>query len=222
MPLGDIAAARTLFERRGQDIAAVIIEPLPANNGLRPQPPEFIAGLRQLCDAYDALLIFDEVITGFRLSFGGYAEQSGIEPDLVTYGKILGGGFPVGAIAGRSESIDHFAPLGDVYQAGTLSANPLAMRAGYATLMELTDNTVYEQLELQGQYLAEALRGRGTEIVRQGSLWWLPKDNESYAALFHRLLARGFYLPPSSVEVCFLSLAHTRADLEEFVNATRP
>lgn len=218
LPLGDIAAAHALFKRRGKDIAAIIIEPLPANNGLRPQPPDFIASLRQLCNDHGTLLIFDEVISGFRLSFGGYTEQSGIEPDLVTYGKIIGGGFPVGAFGGRAEYLDHIAPLGDVYQAGTLSANPLAMRAGYATLLELEDGKIYEQLEAEGEYLQQALKVGGINIVRQGSLWWLPTPDARYPAIFHALLARGIYLPPSAVEVCFLSHAHSRADLEQLVS----
>jgi glutamate-1-semialdehyde 2,1-aminomutase len=219
LPLGDIAAARGLFRRRGNNIAAVIIEPLPANNGLLPQTTEFIAGLRQLCDEYGVLLIFDEVITGFRLSFGGYAEQSGIEPDLVTYGKIIGGGFPVGAFGGRSEYMDKIAPLGDVYQAGTLSANPLAMRAGYATLHELLHGDVYAQLETRGHHLQQTLQEGGIDIVRRGSLWWLPATEVSYPALFHALLDRGIYLPPSAVEVCFLSLAHSHGDLDRLASS---
>ncbi len=218
LPLGDIAAAEALFKRRGKTIAAVIIEPLPANHGLQPQQPEFVARLRQLCDAYGALLIFDEVISGFRLGFGGYAEQSDITPDLVTYGKIIGGGFPVGAFGGRAEWLDHVAPLGDVYQAGTLSANPLAMRAGYATLMELLDGRVYAQLETEGQFLEAALKAAGIDCVRQGSLWWLNTTQDHYRGIFHRLLERGIYLPPSAVEVGFLSSAHGRTELERLVH----
>ena len=218
LPLGDLAGTQALFKRRGKDIAAVIIEPLPANNGLQPQPPEFIAGLRQLCNEYGALLIFDEVISGFRLGFGGFAEQSGIEPDLITYGKIIGGGFPVGGFGGRTEYLDHLSPLGDVYQAGTLSANPLAMRAGYATLLALLDGSVYEQLEIQGQYLQERLRAGGLNIVRQASLWWLPTTVAAYRKIFHGLLNLGIYLPPSAVEVCFLSHAHSQTDLEQLVD----
>jgi glutamate-1-semialdehyde 2,1-aminomutase len=218
LPLGDSAAAQTLFRRHGKQIAAIIIEPLPANNGLLPQPREFIATLRQLCDEYDTLLIFDEVISGFRLSFGGYAEQSGIEPDLATYGKIIGGGFPVGAFGGRAEYLDCIAPLGNVYQAGTLSANPLAMRAGYATLSELSDGTVYDQLESRGQWLETALAEAGVPIQRRGSMWWLNIEPTQYAPLFHRLLEHGIYLPPSAVEICFLSTAHTQDHLTQLAS----
>lgn len=218
LPLGDSAATRALFDHHGEKIAAVIIEPLPANNGLLPQPQEFIATLRQLCDDYDALLIFDEVISGFRLSFGGYAEQSGVKPDLATYGKIIGGGFPVGAFGGRAEYLDCVAPLGDVYQAGTLSANPLAMRAGYATLSELLDGTVYEQLESRGQWLETTLAKAGVLIQRRGSMWCLNTEPARYSQLFNRLLERGIYLPPSAAETCFLSTAHTQDHLEQLAN----
>lgn len=232
LPLDNMEALAQLFATRGDALAAAIIEPLPANYGLLPQRREFLAALAAHCQHHGALLIFDEVITGFRTAFGGMAELTGIRPDLVTFGKIVGGGFPVGAFGGRRTLLDWVAPLGPVYQAGTLSANPVAMAAGLATLLQLTDGRVYAALEKRGQHLEALLTGiPGLGLQRVGSLFWLVLQPvtgtepvrtpagfsagavERFPALFHGLLARGVYLPPSPYEVGFLSTAHSPEDL---------
>jgi glutamate-1-semialdehyde 2,1-aminomutase len=240
-PLDDIAALEALFADRGGEIAAAIIEPLPANYGLLPQRPEFLQALARLARAHGALLIFDEVISGFRLGFQGYAGMSGIHPDLVTYGKVIGGGFPVGAYGGRRELMELVAPAGPVYQAGTLSANPLAMCAGLAALQQLMDGRVYAQLESLGARLERALLGTPRLAVqRVGSIFWLctsqqgvpatpvrtlhsfPADaGKSFAAPFHALLDQGIYLAPSAFEVGFLSAAHTEAHIDALAAALK-
>jgi len=238
LPLDDIPALEGLFAARGHELAAAIIEPLPANHGLLPQRQEFLDALAWQCQQHGALLIFDEVITGFRTSFGGMAGITGIRPDLVTYGKIIGGGFPVGAFGGRREVMELVAPLGPVYQAGTLAANPVAMAAGLATLQELADGMAYLALEDSGRMLDELLGDvQGLRLQRLGSLFWLVLDEpggnsvirrpdaipgatvERYPALFHALLAAGIYLPPSPYEVAFLSTAHTDDDLRTLAAA---
>jgi glutamate-1-semialdehyde 2,1-aminomutase len=238
-PLDDEAALEALMSRHGREIAAIIIEPLPANYGLLPQRQEFLQAVARQARAHGALLIFDEVISGFRLSFQGYAGLSGIHPDLVTYGKVIGGGFPVGAYGGRRELMELVAPAGPVYQAGTLSANPLAMCAGLATLQRLADGSVYGRLEELGARLERALSGApGLAFQRAGSVFWicssragspatpirtlhgLPADaGPSFAALFHPLLERGIYLAPSAYEVGFLSAAHTEAHVDRLSQA---
>jgi glutamate-1-semialdehyde 2,1-aminomutase len=239
-PLDDEAALETMFAREGEQIAAAIIEPLPANYGLLPQRPEFLQRLAALARGHGALLIFDEVISGFRLGFQGYAGLSGIHPDLVTYGKVIGGGFPVGAYGGRRELMELVAPAGPVYQAGTLSANPLAMCAGLATLQRLDDASIYRQLEALGARLEKALAGiPNLSVQRVGSIFWLlhtasaarapgtlrslralPADaSAGFAPLFHRLLAQGIYLAPSAYEVGFLSAAHQDADIDRLIEA---
>lgn len=238
-PLDDEAALEALMQRHGREIAAIIIEPLPANYGLLPQRREFLQAVARLARAHGALLIFDEVISGFRLSFQGYAGVSGVHPDLTTYGKVIGGGFPVGAYGGRRELMELVAPAGPVYQAGTLSANPLAMCAGLATLQRLTDGSVYRRLEELGARLERALSAApGLAIQRAGSVFWicssragtpatpirtlhgLPADaGPSFAALFHPLLERGIYLAPSAYEVGFLSAAHTEAQVDTLAQA---
>ncbi len=236
--LDDIAGLEGLFAARGAEIAAAIIEPLPANHGLLPQRQEFLDALAWQCQQHSALLIFDEVITGFRVAFGGMAELTGIRPDLVTYGKILGGGLPVGAYGGRREIMELVAPLGPVYQAGTLAANPVAMAAGLATLRQLTDGTAYLALEDNGRLLEDLVRPvAGLRMQRFGSLFWLvPEDAANarvirapagfspaaaarFPVLFHRLLAAGIYLPPSPYEVGFLSVAHSEEDLRRLGEA---
>ncbi|MGI9344516.1 MAG: glutamate-1-semialdehyde 2,1-aminomutase [Gammaproteobacteria bacterium] len=232
-PLDDEAALEQIFARRGNEIAAAIIEPLPANCGLLPQRQAYLDRLAKLCAAHECLLILDEVITGFRVAFGGFTEVSGMRPDIVTWGKIVGGGFPVGAIAGRRELMDRFAPNGDVYQAGTLSANPVAMAAGLATLELLADTDAYARLEELGKRLDAAMTAT-TEfsLMRRGSLFWLVAANNSgadvirsvnaipadaaerFAQLFDRALAAGVYLPPSAYEIGFLSTAHSPADID--------
>ena len=238
-PLDDQAALQAMFVRHGHEIAAVIIEPLPANYGLLPQRAEFLQAIAQAARAHGALLIFDEVISGFRLSFQGYAGLSGIRPDLLTYGKVIGGGFPVGAYGGRRELMELVAPAGPVYQAGTLSANPLAMCAGLATLQRLEDGRLYQRLEDLGARLQHLLSGvAGLALQRVGSIFWIcrsasgftarpmralqhlpPDAGKCFAPLFHSLLERGIYLAPSAFEVGFLSAAHTEADIDALAQA---
>jgi glutamate-1-semialdehyde 2,1-aminomutase len=240
-PLDDSVAVESLFDRYGREIAAVIIEPLPANHGLLPQRHEFLERLARSARAHGALLIFDEVISGFRLGFQGYAGLSGITPDLVTYGKVIGGGFPVGAYGGRRELMELVAPSGPVYQAGTLSANPLAMCAGLATLQRLADGRVYQQLEALGARLEQALASsEHFALQRVGSIFWpcysrssrpvtpmrtpraFPSDAaSSFAPVFHALLGRGVYLAPSAFEVGFLSAAHSEQDIDTLAVALR-
>jgi glutamate-1-semialdehyde 2,1-aminomutase len=237
--LDDLPALEALFARHGGEIAAAIIEPLPANYGLLPQRREFLGGLARLARAAGALLIFDEVISGFRVGFQGYAGLSGIEPDLVTYGKVIGGGFPVGAYGGRRDLMELVAPAGPVYQAGTLSANPVAMCAGLAMLQQLEDGSVYGRLEALGARLesaAAALPHLG--VQRVGSVFWLclsaagrlalpirrtasaPTDaGASYARVYHALLNDGVYLAPSAWEVGFLAATHTDSDVDTLVAA---
>ena len=232
--LDDIPALEAMFARHGGEIAAAIIEPLPANYGLLPQRREFLEALARLARAAGALLIFDEVISGFRVGFQGYAGLSGIRPDLVTYGKVIGGGFPVGAYGGRRELMELVAPAGPVYQAGTLSANPVAMCAGLAMLQRLEDGSVYARLESLGARLENAVAGiPHLAVQRVGSIFWLcltadgrpglpirrtaaaPADaGASYARVYHPLLEAGIYLAPSAWEVGFLSTAHTGADVD--------
>jgi len=240
LPLDDEAAAAALFEREGARIAAVIIEPLPANHGLLPQRPEFLRALRQLTRTHGALLIFDEVISGFRLARGGAAQLLGLQPDLATFGKVIGGGMPVGAFGGARAIMSRLAPDGDTYQAGTLSGNPVAMAAGLATLAVLERESGWQRLETRGAELERLLRPLlaqtrfPLQLVRQGSLFWLAfhetgapraaatlgeRESARFAALFHELLERGVYLPPSAYETCFLSLAHTSDDLARFATA---
>ncbi|MCA9002383.1 MAG: glutamate-1-semialdehyde 2,1-aminomutase, partial [Planctomycetes bacterium] len=233
LPLNDEQALEKLFAERGSEIAVVIIEPIPANNGLLMQRPEFLKRLREITRENGTLLIFDEVISGFRVGPGGAAELYGIDPDLVTYGKIVGGGLPVGAFGGKRQYMEQLAPLGPVYQAGTLSGNPLAMAAGLATLKTLQDQKGWEKLEQLGQYLESKLtpileRNRAT-LVRQGSLFWMslqegaaprtaegiePSAADRYRVLFHSLLAEGVAMAPSAYEVGFLSIAHEQADVD--------
>jgi glutamate-1-semialdehyde 2,1-aminomutase len=242
LPLDDEAAAEALFAREGPRIAALIIEPLPANHGLLPQRHEFLAALRRLTRAHGALLIFDEVISGFRVGRGGAAELTGIAPDMATFGKVIGGGMPVGAFGGARAVMEHLAPLGDTYQAGTLSGNPVAMASGLATLDLMLRDSGWQRLEARGAELERLVRPVLAQapfpvhLVRVGSLFWLalheggaPRTAATlseraaarFAALFHAMLDRGVYLPPSGYEACFLSLAHSSADLSRFAQALR-
>jgi glutamate-1-semialdehyde 2,1-aminomutase len=233
-PLDDQAALTSMFERHGSSIAAVIIEPLPANYGLLPQRQEFLEAVAAAARRAGALVIFDEVISGFRIGFQGYAGFSGIEPDLVTYGKIIGGGFPVGAYGGRRDLMELVAPAGPVYQAGTLSANPLAMRAGLAALQQLADGSIYRQLDALGMSLETALNNTPRlHLQRCASIFWLmfsesaaalpvmrstssfPGDaGKCYAPRFHALMERGIYLAPSAFEVGFLAATHQAGHVE--------
>jgi glutamate-1-semialdehyde 2,1-aminomutase len=228
-PLDDEDGFRRVFEKHKHEIAAVIVEPLPANYGLLLQRKEFLNELRSLTKLNGSLLIFDEVISGFRVALGGMAELTGIQPDLVTYGKVIGGGFPVGAYGGRKDLMEMVAPAGPVYQAGTLSANPVGMRAGLATLKKVESEKVYERLESRAAkfvaHLRDGLQGLPLEVVRQGSIFWLhqstdgqtirrlsqiPKEHGTrFRSMFHACAERGLYLAPSGYEVGFLSYAHS-------------
>ncbi|HEY0767356.1 MAG TPA: glutamate-1-semialdehyde 2,1-aminomutase [Steroidobacteraceae bacterium] len=242
LPLDDEAALEGLFQREGARLAALIIEPLPANHGLLPQRREFLASLRRLTSEHGALLIFDEVISGFRLGRGGAAEAYDIAPDLATFGKVIGGGMPVGAFGGARRIMARLAPDGDTYQAGTLSGNPVAMAAGLATLDLLQRELGWERLEARGAELERLLKPVlaqarfPVQLVRVGSLFWMSlheagaprtaaslsaRETARFGALFHAMLERGIYLPPSAYEACFLSLAHTSADLTRFAHALR-
>jgi glutamate-1-semialdehyde 2,1-aminomutase len=238
-PFDDDDALTAIFAEHGDDLACVIVEPLPANNGLLPQRPEWLARLRSLCDRHGALLVFDEVITGFRLRYGGAGPLVGVEPDLVTLGKIVGGGMPVGAVTGPATLLDLLAPVGRVYQAGTLSGNPVSMAAGLATLSLLQDGSVHARLEEAGARLARALCDGAPpwiQVQRAGSIVWptladgplprradavAPATVERFGPLHAALLERGFYLPPAALEVLFLSAAHSDEDLDAFARAYR-
>jgi glutamate-1-semialdehyde 2,1-aminomutase len=240
LPLDDEAAFTALLRTRGEEIAAVIIEPVPANNGLLLQRPEFLAALRRETERAGAMLIFDEVISGFRLAKGGAAELLGITPDLATFGKVIGGGLPVGAFGGRREIMRLLAPEGPVYQAGTLSGNAAAMAAGLATLNVLEREDGWRRLEATGAALEAMLAPvvaaapEPATLVRAGSLFWIslqpgaaPRAAERidrgaaarYAPVFHALLDRGVALAPSAYEAGFLSLAHTPAHLARLRDA---
>jgi glutamate-1-semialdehyde 2,1-aminomutase len=242
LPLDDAAAAEKLFAAEGSRIAAVIIEPVPANNGLLLQRPEFLRTLRSLCTRHGALLIFDEVISGFRLAPGGAASHYGIKPDLATFGKVIGGGMPVGAFGGSRKLMQHLSPEGGVYQAGTLSGNPVAMTAGLTTLRVLQKEDGWKRLEALGAYLEQRVASVLEEapldatLVRLGSMFWIawnsheaPRSAEAldanaartYAGIFHSLLDQGIALAPSAFEIAFLSLAHTRRDIDRLAEGLR-
>ena len=242
LPLDDSTALEQLFATEGDKIAAVIIEPVPANNGLLLQRPEFLQQVRAACDKYGALLVFDEVITGFRLGAGGAAAHYGITPDLATFGKVIGGGMPVGAFAGRRSIMQELSPEGSVYQAGTLSGNPVAMTAGLTTLRTLQKEEGWRRLETLGAYFEQTVGAVLADapvdatLCRLGSMFWIawltqesPRSAEAldagaadvYGRLFHALLDRGIALAPSAFEIGFLSLAHTRRDIDRFAENLR-
>jgi glutamate-1-semialdehyde 2,1-aminomutase len=240
LPLDDEQALRELFAKEGAAIAAVIIEPVPANHGLLLQRKAFLQMLRDVTSRHGALLIFDEVISGFRVARGGAAEYYGITPDMATFGKIVGGGMPVGAFGASRAIMGRLAPDGDTYQAGTLSGNPVAMAAGIATLDILERESAWEQLEARGARLEQLLApvvGAAKfplHLVRLGSLLWLSLHDEPllrragtlssaaatrFKKLFHAMLERGIYIAPSAYEVTFVSLAHCEDDLQRFAAA---
>jgi glutamate-1-semialdehyde 2,1-aminomutase len=242
LPLDDESAVEALFAQDGARIAAVIIEPVPANHGLLLQRKEFLQTLRKVTRQHGTLLIFDEVISGFRLARGGVSELTGIVPDLATFGKVIGGGMPVGAFGGPRKIMSRLAPDGDTYQAGTLSGNPVAMASGIATLDLLIKQNGWQKLEALGAELEKLLQpvvaqaGFPIHVTREGSLLWMsfheggaPRTaaplsdaaTKRFSALFHAMLDRGIYLPPSAYEALFLSLAHTSADLQRFAEALR-
>jgi glutamate-1-semialdehyde 2,1-aminomutase len=239
IPLGDVAALEQAFKEQGKDIAAAIIEPLPANNGLLIQSREYLQKLRELTRANGTVLIFDEVITGFRFGFHGYDQVSGIEPDLTTLGKIVGGGLPVAAVLGKRELMQRLAPLGPVYQAGTMAGNPVCLAAGIATLDELAGGAPYRHIEMLGKHLDTVFAGHAlkaqAQLSRVGPIVWpyfdvsaaLPVAASSitsgaissYHGRYRGWLERGVYLPPSAYEVSFLCSAHTEEHLDQYLDA---
>lgn len=233
LPYNDLAAVETAFARYGPEIAAIIVEPVAANMGLVLPQEGFLPGLRRITSAYGTLLIFDEVITGFRVAYGGAQELYHVTPDLTCLGKIIGGGFPIGAYGGRREIMELISPLGPVYQAGTLSGNPVAVTAGLETLKLLKDRTVYERLEAKGRFLGDGLRdlarrsGVKAEVSNIGSLVGLffsehPVTNLAqtefvdrglYSKFFQLAFKKQLLFPPSPFETIFISDAHSMADL---------
>jgi glutamate-1-semialdehyde 2,1-aminomutase len=231
-PYNDVAAAAAAVARYGEGLAAIIVEPVAGNMGVVPPERGFLTALRRLCDGSGALLIFDEVITGFRVARGGAQERFGVTPDLTILGKIVGGGLPLAAFGGRAESMDRLAPGGDVYQAGTLSGNPLATAAGLSVLRRLRDPAVYAELEARGAKLEAGLAPYGlvqrvgamaTVFMSDGSVRNFDDaqrcDSERYAALFRHLLAHGVYVAPSQFECMFVSLAHGDEEIDRTVQA---
>lgn len=241
LPYNDVSAVRRAFQKDGDKIAAVIVEPVAANMGVVPPQPGFLETLREVTAKASSLLIFDEVITGFRLAYNGAQGFFGIEPDLTCLGKIIGGGLPVGAYGGRKEIMDVVAPEGPVYQAGTLSGNPLAVQAGITTLEYLAagEQSLYKELEEKAIYLERGLleaaqdAGVPLQVNRVGSLLslfftnssvtnleeTLSADQERYKTFFAKMLAEGIYLPPSQFEALFLSTAHSEDDIKRTINA---
>jgi glutamate-1-semialdehyde 2,1-aminomutase len=236
LPFHDREAVRICLEKYGDDLAAILLEPIPANVGLILPEEGYLEFLRGQASKVGALLIFDEVMTGFRLGLGGAQGMLGVRPDLTAFGKVIGGGMPVGAFGGRAEIMDQLAPDGPVYQAGTLSGHPLAMAAGIAQLKVLERGGVYERLEKTGREIEEIVRkqlesaGLDYPWARVGSMFCLffrgkgervrdlavaqKCDRTAYAAFFHKMLEKGVYFPPSQFETCFLSAAHGEKELE--------
>ena len=244
VPLDDLRALEQALELHGKEVAVVIVEPVPANNGLLLQTPEFLAEVTRLAHQHGALVLFDEVITGFRVAFGGMAEITGLRPDLVCYGKIIGGGFPVGAYGGRKDLMDLVAPSGPVYQAGTLSGNPVAMSAGIAMLKKLKGQNPYPALEKRVVAIADRIEKAArnapfpVKVQRYASMFWgilgevkskdgmvrsltdIPADQKAhYSKLFHHLLSQGVYFAPSGFEVSFMSTAHSDEQLDRVIHA---
>ena len=235
----DLEAVKKLFLAYPDQIAGIILEPVPGNSGVFLPQPGFLEGLKKLTEEFGALLIFDEVMTGFRLAAGGAQERFDFKPDLSCFGKIIGGGLPVGAFGGCAEIMDCLAPLGPVYQAGTLSGNPLAMAAGIASLTLLEQNSAYEYLEKLGSYLEAEIKAIAKtrqipiQLNRVGSMFCIyfteapvynladamKSDRERFARFFHAMLKAGVYLAPSQFEAGFLSTAHTEQEIEKTIRA---
>ena len=234
LPFNDLEAVEATLKANKDEVAAIILEPLPANAGILPPKEGFLEGLRRLTTEHGTLLIFDEVMTGFRLGRGGAQQRFGVRPELSTFGKVIGGGLPVGALGGRAAIMDYLAPLGPVYQAGTLSGNPLAMAAGLAQLRVLDRENGFARLEELGARLEEGVRatlkstGAPCSFYRYGSMFCLyftqepvwnltdakKSDTEMFARFFWQLLENGVYIAPSQYEAGFLSLAHTEEDID--------
>jgi glutamate-1-semialdehyde 2,1-aminomutase len=241
LPYNDLDAVERAFARVGGEIAAVIVEPVAANMGLVLPEPGFLAGLRALCDRHGALLVFDEVITGFRVALGGAQARFGVVPDLTCFAKVIGGGLPIGAYGGRRELLERVAPAGDVYQAGTLAGNPLATAAGLAVLDLLSAPGVYDDLERKSTRiasgLAELAREAGVALTAQavGGLFGFffhpgpvhsfqdvaKSDAKRYRAFFHAMLEAGVYFAPSPFEAAFVTTAHGDAEIDETLDAAR-
>jgi glutamate-1-semialdehyde 2,1-aminomutase len=236
VPLHNKKAVEQAFADYKNEIACIIIEPVPANNGLLLQGKEFLEFLRAICSANNSLLIFDEVISGFRLSFCGVAGLYNIQPDIITYGKIIGGGFPVGAYGASKEIMSCVSPEGNVYQAGTLSGNPVAMSAGIAQLSQCLTSGFYADLEAKTNYLVEGIQKINPfklfKMFSLGSIFWIAFTEKEaitsaddidansmayFKTLYHALLETGVYLGPSGYEVGFMSQAHTYADLDKTI-----
>ncbi|MEO1900906.1 MAG: glutamate-1-semialdehyde 2,1-aminomutase [Alcanivorax sp.] len=238
----DAGGLEEVFKARGEEIAAVIVEPVAGNMNCVPPTQGFLEALRQYCDEHGAVLIFDEVMTGFRVARGGAQALYGVTPDLTTLGKIIGGGMPVGALGGKKAVMEHLSPLGPVYQAGTLSGNPVAMAAGLATLRQLRREGFYEELEAKTETLTEGLAtiareaGIGFHTTRAGGMFGLyfteqtritrfdevmACDAARFGTFFNAMLDRGVYLAPSAFEAGFVSIAHDDADIEATLNAAR-
>tara|TARA_B100001057_G_scaffold142268_1_gene141977 strand:+ start:1894 stop:3165 length:1272 start_codon:yes stop_codon:yes gene_type:complete len=237
LPYNDLEAVQDAFSQSPDDIAAIIVEPYPANCGLILPEDGYLEGLRKACSDNGTVLIFDEVMTGFRLGIGGVQERTGITPDLTAMGKIIGGGLPVGAFGGKTEIMDFLAPLGPVYQAGTLSGNPLAMAAGIASLRMLKDNPPYERLNRLGKLLATGIndvanqKGIALQVPQTGSMFCLffsqnpvlnfeqalSSEVDSFKRIFQSCLANGIYLPPSPYETCFISASHGEDEISKTI-----
>jgi glutamate-1-semialdehyde 2,1-aminomutase len=233
------SSVEELFAARGDDIAAVIVEPVAANMGVVPPAPGFLEGLRQACDAHGALLIFDEVVTGFRVGYHGAQGMFGIDPDITILGKIIGGGLPIGAYGGRKELMEMVAPAGSVYQAGTLAGNPISVQAGIATLNGLQDPAIYPDLEFHGAALEEGFQkiakslGIPLRFQRVGSMFTVffqdgevtdldsakRSDTSRFARFFHAMLEEGIYWPPAQFEAAFVGAAHGDKDVEAILAA---
>ncbi len=241
LPFNDIEKVEECFKKEGDEIACVILEPVAGNMGVIPPEKEFLTGLKRITEKHKSILIFDEVMTGFRVALGGAQEIYGVVPDLTCLGKIIGGGLPVGAYGGKKEIMDHIAPLGSVYQAGTLSGNPLAMTAGIATLRLISRNGFYEKLNQNAESLCSGLKSVAEEkglpvfFTRVGSMFSVfftdnpvknyqdakKSDLSMFTRYFQNMLNNGIYLAPSQFEAGFLSSAHTKDDINKTIDAAR-
>ena len=237
VPYNDLNAVREALKEHGDDLAAIIVEPVAGNMGCVPPQPGFLRGLREICDDFGSLLILDEVMTGFRVAYGGAQSLYDIRPDITTLGKIIGGGMPIGAYGGSRKLMELVSPLGPMYQAGTLSGNPVAVAAGRATLSVLRNSSIYDDLEERSAEFEEGVRRAAEKhnvpitFNRVGSMWTLfftegpvidfdtanESNREKFARFFHLMLAEGVYLPPSQLEAAFFSAAHAKKDILQLI-----